>query len=93
MSTSNTTPGMNGLPFAPFPFLNPWNWGAMTPLHSAQAALVIMRANLQAWRAAVDAIQTTVRHQEDAALDAIEANLEHGANEPVEPPARPARSR
>lgn len=64
---------MHGLQIMPFPFLNPWNWSAMTPTRAAVAFCVLARLNLNAWRALADAARTTWRAEQDALLGAAEA--------------------
>jgi hypothetical protein len=82
---------MYAITIMPFPFLNPWNWSAMTPGRMLESGIVLARLNMDLWRSAVDALSAGVRRQQDALLDAAAAELartrDNPKAEPKEPPA------
>jgi hypothetical protein len=67
--------GMSGLPLMPFPFLNPWNWGAMTPARALAASIFLLRCSLDGWRHVADAMRASLQQDQDAMLRAFEQAL------------------
>jgi hypothetical protein len=86
--------GMTGVPFMPFPFLNPWNWSAMTPSREIAAGLFLCRCGLDGWRNVADAWQAALREQQDAVLSALQHQVDQVAREAqVNPPEAQTRTR
>ena len=75
------------LAIAPFPLLNPLNWGAMTPTLAVSAAINLNRLTLKAWRAAFDASCSMWREQQDASLQALEETLARAMEKRAAEPA------
>ena len=67
--------GSKGLHYAPFPALNPWNWGALTAPHLYLSGIDGMRAGLDAWRAACDASRALLREQQNMLLANVHEQL------------------
>lgn len=74
-SSKATADGMSGLPYAPFPAFNPWNWGALTPMRMMIVGMEAAHMSLHAWRNFADAYRAALRQQQDAFLDDAEARL------------------
>ncbi|MGE0596498.1 MAG: hypothetical protein AB7P07_09030 [Hyphomonadaceae bacterium] len=66
-------PAMLGL--MPFPALNPFNWGMITPRVMLATNLAMLRVSLAMWRAYSDAATALIRTQDDEWFEAAEAAL------------------
>ena len=78
MAHSNRQPvndGMQGVTLMPFPFMNPWNWGVMTPAQAMQSGFTLARMNIDLWRSTIDAMRVGVRRQQDALLESCTTML------------------
>lgn len=72
-SSKSRLPSM--LAIAPFPALNPWNWGATSPASAASAGVILLKLQMSAWRACFDASCAMWRQQQDATLLVFEELL------------------
>jgi hypothetical protein len=68
------------LALMPFPALNPWNWGAITPTAAVATGIAMTRIGLSAWRAYADASRAIFREREEAMLKMAESMVA-GADE------------
>jgi hypothetical protein len=71
-AASNAT---RGVPFMPFPALNPFNWGALSSTHLMMSGIEGARASLDAWRAVLDAYRNALREQQNLVLTSAESRL------------------
>jgi len=61
------------LALAPFPILNPLNWGAMNGASVLASQIAMLRLSLHAWQAMSDSARALAREQQELTLNALEA--------------------
>lgn len=67
--------GMGMAALAPFPGLNFWNAGALTPARAMVASLEAARLYMHAWWSFADASRAMLRQHQDRALDVIKSQI------------------
>ena len=63
------------LAIMPFPALNPWNWGAVTPMAAMATGITMTRIGLSAWHAYADASRAIWRERQESMLTLVEKML------------------
>lgn len=93
MTRRDAPDSMIQLALMPFPFFNPLNWPGMTPSRAIAASLFVLRCTLDGWRHVGDALQASLRAQQDAMLAALQHNIDHAATAPTAASAPAPRRR